>query len=84
MFICIHPPHLCTILKDHTHSRRLLGPMVRRLSTHWLTGCRRLPASPSARTSIASDGLRTHWDRSAWCHGTLCHHVDGYIWEAWY
>jgi hypothetical protein len=28
MFIGIHPPHLCTILKDHTHSRRLLGPMV--------------------------------------------------------
>jgi hypothetical protein len=28
MFICIHPPHLCTILRDHTHSRRLLGPMV--------------------------------------------------------
>jgi hypothetical protein len=32
LFICIHPPHLCTILKDHTHSRRLPGPMVRRLS----------------------------------------------------
>jgi hypothetical protein len=65
MFICIHPPHLCTILKDHTHSRRLLGPMVRRLSRHRLTGCRRLPTSPSAQTSIASDGLRTYWDRSA-------------------
>jgi hypothetical protein len=31
LFICIHPPHLCTILKDHIHSRRLLGPTVRQL-----------------------------------------------------
>jgi hypothetical protein len=26
--ICIPPPHLCTIFKDRTYSRRLLGPMV--------------------------------------------------------
>jgi hypothetical protein len=37
LFICIHPPHLCTILKDHIHSRRLLGPMVRRLPRSRLT-----------------------------------------------
>jgi hypothetical protein len=53
LFICIHPPHLCTILKDHIHSQRLLG----------LTVCR-LPTSPSACTSTALDGLRMHWDRS--------------------
>jgi hypothetical protein len=52
--ICTHPPHLCTILKDYTHSRQLLGPIVRRL-----------PAPPSTHTSTALDGLRTHWDRSA-------------------
>jgi hypothetical protein len=28
LFICIHPPHLCTILKDYNHSRRLLGLIV--------------------------------------------------------
>jgi hypothetical protein len=28
LLICIYPPHLCTILKDYNHSRRLLGPMV--------------------------------------------------------
>jgi hypothetical protein len=44
LFICIHPPHLCPILKDHIHSQRLLGPMVQQL-----------PVSPSARTSTASD-----------------------------
>jgi hypothetical protein len=29
LFICTPPHHLCTIFKDHTHSRRLLSPMVR-------------------------------------------------------
>jgi hypothetical protein len=47
-------------------------------------GCRQLPASPPALTSTASDELRTHWDRSAWHYGTLHHHVDTHIWEAWY
>jgi hypothetical protein len=28
LFICIPPHHLCTIFKDHTHSRRLSGPIV--------------------------------------------------------
>jgi hypothetical protein len=65
LFIFIHPPHLCTILKDYNHSRWLLGPIIRRLSRSRLTNSRRLPASPPARTSTASDGLRTHWDRSA-------------------
>jgi hypothetical protein len=55
--ICIPPPHLCTISKDHTYSQRLLGPMVRRLPRSRLTDSRRLPASPSARTSTALDGL---------------------------
>jgi hypothetical protein len=72
-FICIPPPHLCTIFKDHTYSRRLPGPMVQQL-----------PASLSACTSTASDRLRTHWDRSAWCYSTLHHHMDNHIWEAWY
>jgi hypothetical protein len=39
---------------------------------------------PSALTSEASDKLRTYWDRSVWHYGTLCHHVDNHIWEAWY
>jgi hypothetical protein len=82
--ICIHPSHLCTIIKDYTHSRRLLGPMVRRLSRSRLTDSCRLPTSPSARTSTASEGLRTHWDRFAWCYSTLCHHMGSHIWEAWY
>jgi hypothetical protein len=84
LFICIHPPHLCTIPKDYNHSRWLLGLMVRRLPSSRLTNSRRLPASPPAHTSTASDRLRTHWDRSAWCYGTLRHHVDNPIWEAWY
>jgi hypothetical protein len=28
LFICIPPPHLCTIFKDHTQGRQLLGPIV--------------------------------------------------------
>jgi hypothetical protein len=72
LFICIHPPHLCTILKDHIHSRRLLGPTVRRLPRSRLINSHRLPASPSTRTSTALDRFRPHWDRSAWCYGTLC------------
>jgi hypothetical protein len=51
--ICIPHPHLCTISKDHTYSRRLSGLTVRRL-----------PDSHSARTLAASDKPRTHWDRS--------------------
>jgi hypothetical protein len=82
--ICIPPPHLCTISKEHTYSWRLLGPMVRRLPRSRLTDSRRLPASPSAHTSTASDGLGTHWDRSTWCYGTLHYHMDIHIWEAWY
>jgi hypothetical protein len=82
--ICIPPPHLCTISKDRTYSWRLLGPMVQQLPRSRLTNSHRLPVSPSARTSTASDGLRMHWDRFAWCYGTLCHHVDNHIWEAWY
>jgi hypothetical protein len=39
--------------------------MVRRLPRSRLADSRRLPASPPARTSTASDGLRTHRDRSA-------------------
>jgi hypothetical protein len=84
LFICIPPPHPCTIFKDHTQGRRLLGPNVRWLSRSRLTDSRWLPASPPAHTSTASDRLRTHWDRSAWYYGTLRHHVDNHIWEAWY
>jgi hypothetical protein len=65
LFICIHPPHLCTTLKDHIHSRQFLGLTVRRLPRSRLINSCRLPASPSARTSTALDGLRLHWDRSA-------------------
>jgi hypothetical protein len=65
LFICNPPHRLCTIFKDHTHSQRLSGPMVRRLPRSRLTDSRRLPASPPARTSTASDELRTHWDESA-------------------
>jgi hypothetical protein len=84
LFICIHPPHLCTILKDHIHSRRLVGLTVWWLPRSRLTNSWWLPTSPSTHTSTASDRLRTHWDRSAWCYGTLCHHVDSHIWETWY
>jgi hypothetical protein len=84
LFICIHPLHFYTILKDHIHSWWLLGPTVRRLPRSWLTNSWWHPASPSARTSTASDGCRTHWDRSAWCYSTRRHHVDNHIWEAWY
>jgi hypothetical protein len=82
--ICIPHPHLCTISKDHTYSRRLSGPTVRRLSRSRLTNNRRLPNSHSTRTLAASDEPRTHWDRSTWHYGTLRHHVDTHIWEAWY
>jgi hypothetical protein len=51
--ICTPYPHLCIISKDRTYSRRPPGLMVRRL-----------PAFPPARPSTASDGLRTHRDRS--------------------
>jgi hypothetical protein len=61
LFICIPSPHLCTIFKDHTSSRSLLGPIVRRLSRSQLTNNCRLPTSAPARTSTASDRLRTHW-----------------------
>jgi hypothetical protein len=63
--ICTPYPHLCIISKDCTYSRRPPGLMVRRLPRSRLTDSRRLPTSPPARTSTASDGLRTHWDRSA-------------------
>jgi hypothetical protein len=52
--ICTPYTHLCIISKDRTYSRRPPGLMVRRL-----------PASPPACTSTASDGLRMHQDRSA-------------------
>jgi hypothetical protein len=84
LFTCITPHHLYTIFKDHTHSRWLSGPRVRRLPRSRLTNSGRLPASPPDRTSIASDGLRPHWDESMWCYGTLHHHMDNPIWEAWY
>jgi hypothetical protein len=64
LFICNPPHRLYTIFKDHTHSRRLSGPMVRRLPRSRLTNSRRLPVSPPARTSTASDELRMHWDES--------------------
>jgi hypothetical protein len=38
--------------------------MGRRLPTSRLPDSRQLPASPPTRTSTASDGPRTHWDRS--------------------
>jgi hypothetical protein len=65
LFICIPLPHLCTIFKDYTQNQRLLGLMVRRLPRSQLTDSCRLPTSPSAHTSTASDGLRMHWDRPA-------------------
>jgi hypothetical protein len=30
------------------------------------------------------DKHQTHWDRPMWHYGTLCCHVDAYLWEAWY
>jgi hypothetical protein len=63
--ICTPYTHLCIISKDHTYSRRPPSLTVRRLPRSRLTDSRRLPASPPARTSTASDGLRTHRDRSA-------------------
>jgi hypothetical protein len=36
------PSHLCTISKDHTYSRRLSSPTVRRLSRSRLTNNRRV------------------------------------------
>jgi hypothetical protein len=63
--ICTPYPHLCIISKDRTYSRRPPSLMVQRLPRSRLTDSRRLPASPPARTSTASDGLRTHRDRSA-------------------
>jgi hypothetical protein len=60
LFIYIPPHHLCTIFKDHTHSWRLSGLMVRRLPRSRLTNSRWLPVSPPTRTSTASDGLRMH------------------------
>jgi hypothetical protein len=74
--ICIPHPHLCTISKDYTYSRWL--------SRSRLTNNRRLPDSHSARTLAASDEPQTHWDRFAWHYGTLRHHMDTHIWEAWY
>jgi hypothetical protein len=58
----LHSP--CIISKDRTYSRRPPSLTVRRLPRSRLTDSRRLPTSPPARTSTASDGLRTHWDRS--------------------
>jgi hypothetical protein len=63
--ICTPYTHLCIISKDRTYSRRPPSLTVRRLPRSRLTDSRRLPASPPTRTSTASDGLRTHWDRSA-------------------
>jgi hypothetical protein len=39
---------------------------------------------PSTLTSEASDELWMHWDRSTRYYGTLRHHMDTHIWEAWY
>jgi hypothetical protein len=74
--ICTPYTHLCIIPKDRTYSRRppsLTGRRLprsrltdsRRLPRSRLTDSQRLPVSPPARTSTASDGLRTHRDRSA-------------------
>jgi hypothetical protein len=63
--ICTPYTHLCIISKDRTYSRRPPSLTGRRLPRSRLTDSRRLPASPPARTSTASDGLRTHRDRSA-------------------
>jgi hypothetical protein len=87
LFICISPtPLWClsTISRDHTQSQRLSHPKVRRLSKGQLTKCCRPLASFPARTLGALDKTWTHWDRSAWHYGTLHHHMDTYLWEAWY
>jgi hypothetical protein len=81
LFICIPPPHLCTSSKDCTSSQQLPGPIVQWLPRSRLTNSRWFPTSHSTHTL---DKPRTHWDRSAWCYGTLRHHVDSHIWEAWY
>jgi hypothetical protein len=60
--ICTPYPHLCIISKDRTYGRRPPGLMVQRLPRSRLTDSHRLPMSPPARTSTASDGLRMHWD----------------------
>jgi hypothetical protein len=70
LFICIPPHHLCTSSKDHTSSRRPLGPMVRWLSrSHSTDGCRH-PTPLSTLTSEALDKLWMHWDRCAWHYST--------------
>jgi hypothetical protein len=74
--IGIPHPHLCTILKDHTYSRRL--------SRSRLTNSCRLSTSHSTCTSAALDKPQTHWDRSMWHYGTLHYHADTQLWEAWY
>jgi hypothetical protein len=55
-YLCIGipPSHLRTLSKDRTYSRRPPGPIVVDF-----------PRPYSARTSTASDGLRTHGDKSA-------------------
>jgi hypothetical protein len=69
---------------DHTYSRRLLGPTVRRLPRSRLSNSHRLPTSHSASTLAALDEPRTHQDRSAWYYSTLRSHADTQLWEAWW
>jgi hypothetical protein len=63
--------------------------MTSTLMARWLPRCRltrsrQLLCSSIARTWMAPDEPRTHRDRSAWHYGTLHHHADTQIWEAWY
>jgi hypothetical protein len=80
----VHSPTLCTITRCQTLNADDSRPQRCRLVHSLITIVVNIPPFPSALTSEASDELRTHWDRSTQYYGTLRHHMDIHIWEAWY
>jgi hypothetical protein len=81
MYSTSSPLYYLQGLHSKTDNLRTHSPITLQKST---PRCRSLSASPPALTSTASDEPRTHRDRSAWHYGTLCHHVDTHLWEAWW
>jgi hypothetical protein len=59
-------------------------PMAQRLPRRRPTGSRRHLSPLTAWTWMALHKSQTHRDRSAWHYGTLRHHVDTHIGEAWW
>jgi hypothetical protein len=57
---------------------------VQQLPRRRLTRSRWHPFSFTAGTWTAPHELGMHWDRSTWHYGTLHHHVDTHLWEAWW